>query len=753
MSKRHLLISSLVLPIVVFLGCTLLSWRTLHQAEQLQLFQADLAHLHGEVLTQGIFLDKLIKARQQGVNTKEAEALSLIDESSKTIKDILDRCDENDTATAVLQRYQPGRNSQLAFRESWGIISDARSSIVSGRGLSNHYDVSISESLKLLWDIQTIQTITGEQIARALRHGRIGIWLAALIALSGLGAALWLFHRNVTGEIRAISDRLLLAPGSPKTQHLTRASSPRELGAELNALFAQLEKANQAKDTFFATMSHEIRTPLNGVIGFLANLGETPLNPQQKQYLRIIESSARSLMHVINEVLDYSKLSSGKLELEELAFDLRAMADDRVALARQLAKPKNLKVDLNINAPEPLIVRSDPTRLRQVLDNLLNNAVKFTDHGKISLDIQARTAADGRLTLDFAVQDSGVGIPLDLQSKLFQPYAQADNRVFRQYGGTGLGLSISASIVQLLGGTLTVKSRPGEGSSFSFTVTCAVAKPEEQVRLSGHFRVILPRQELKKHLALLVDDTATNLFLLETICQSAGLPYLTAQNGQESLDLCRKQRFDLIFMDIQMPVMDGYTAIREIRKLPNSGMTHIIALTASAFQEDVEKALGAGSTGFIPKPFERDQLLLAIADALGIKPQREMRENHDLLESEEDSQVRLMHDFMRERYQISLGEIKMILAQTVADWRIMLDNLDIYAKRSNWDDARAILHRLKGQLSSIGLTELSSRSASIMDTIGADDDAKVLETVQELIRELSKIFRALEQDVTVINTN
>ena len=252
---------------------------------------------------------------------------------------------------------------------------------------------------------------------------------------------------------------------------------------------------------------------------------------------------------------------------------------------------------------------------------------------------------------------------------------------------------------------------------------------------------------------LVVEDDLDIRELERYTLENNGYAVLQAEHGKQALEVLSSESVDLIILDMMMPVMDGYTALRDIRKLPNSGMTHIIALTASAFQEDVEKALGAGSTGFIPKPFERDQLLLAIADALGIKPQREMRENHDLLESEEDSQVRLMHDFMRERYQISLGEIKMILAQTVADWRIMLDNLDIYAKRSNWEDARAILHRLKGQLSSIGLIELSNRSASIMDTIGADDDAKVLETVHELIRELSKIFRALEQDVTVINTN
>jgi signal transduction histidine kinase/DNA-binding response OmpR family regulator len=750
--KRHPFIL-LVVPSVIFLLCTAVSLRSMRRAELLQTFQCDLARLHSEVLAQGVFLDQLIKARQQGIETKESEARSDIDESSRSIVAILDRSDSNAYAIAVLKRYQAGHHGLLAFRESWGIINDARSSIVSGRGLSNHYDASINESLKFLWDVKSVQSIISKHIERLLRYSRRGIWLGVATVLASLGSAIWLFQRKITGEIRLISNRLLLAPGSSAAATRSRASTPRELAEELNVLFAQLEKANQAKDTFFATMSHEIRTPLNGVVGFLANLGETPLNPQQKQYLRIIESSARSLMHVINDVLDYSKLSSGKFELEELAFDLRAMAEDRIALARQLAKPKNLRVELDIKAPEALIIRSDPTRLRQVLDNLLSNAVKFTDHGGISLSIQATEVVDGRLSLAFAVEDSGVGIPHDLQGKLFQPYAQADKRVFRQHGGTGLGLSISASILQLLGSSLSLRSRPGEGSCFSFTISCAVAKPEEQVRLSGHFRVILPRQGLKKHLALLVDDTATNLFLLETICQNAGLPYMTAQNGQEALELCRKQRFDLIFMDIQMPVMDGYTAIREIRKLPNSGMTHIIALTASAFQEDVEKALGAGSTGFIPKPFERDQLLLAIADALGINAQREMRENHDLLESEEDSQVRRMHDFMRERYQISLGEIKMILAQTVADWRIMLDNLGIYAKRSNWEDSRAILHRLKGQLSSIGLLELSNRSAAIMECIGVEEDEKVLESVQELIHELTKIFRALEQDVTVISSS
>jgi CheY-like chemotaxis protein len=197
--------------------------------------------------------------------------------------------------------------------------------------------------------------------------------------------------------------------------------------------------------------------------------------------------------------------------------------------------------------------------------------------------------------------------------------------------------------------------------------------------------------------------------------------------------------------------MDGYTAIREIRKFQTSTMTGIIALTASAFQEDVERALAAGATGFIAKPFERNQLLMCIADALCIVPVREPVDEKDTQESEDEATIRQMHNFMREQYQISLGEIKMTLAQTVADWRPLLDNLRIYAKKGNGTDTRAILHRLKGQLSSIGLPEQSEQAAMLMECLEGDKvPEQALNGIEELIRDLGRIFRQLEQDVTVV---
>ena len=588
----------------------------------------------------------------------------------------------------------------------------------------------------------------------------LSLWLLAAVALTGF--LLWQKYRQEQEQRRVLTNYLALSRdfggsgsemtrGGEAAESLSEAPLADSLEKSLAFCFERFQQESQSKDSFFASMSHEIRTPLNGLVGFLGNLAETPLNDQQRQYLRIIDSSARSLMHVINQILDYSKIQAGKMSLEDVAFDLHAFIEERVAIAKQLARGKSVKVLLQYEGEKPQIIRADAGRLRQVLDNLLNNAVKFTERGEVVLELLCRPEAEDpcNLKLDFAVRDSGVGIPFNIQQRLFKPFAQADDSVARRYGGSGLGLSISSSLVKLMGGQMQLQSRPGEGSSFSFSLSVLAAKPEEQVYMSELYKVILPRTELKKYWALLVDDTPTNLFLLETICQSVGLPYRTAQNGREALELCRQQRFDLIFMDIQMPIMDGYTAIREIRKLDNSGRTHIIALTASAFQEDIDQALGAGSTGFIPKPFERDQLLLCIAEALGLVPERQFREAQLPQESSEGAIVRQMHDFMREQYQISLGEIKMILAQTVMDWRPVLDNLNTYAQQGNAEETIAILQRLKGQLVSRGLIEHSEQSVQIMAAFRGKDRAAAQILVSNFCHALSRIFKALEQEVTV----
>ncbi len=641
----------------------------------------------------------------------------------------------------------------LRLYDIHGMVGGQLKAIAESRDISR----PLEELSRCIGEADDIIRKTNDAIGLRIMAYAIFCWIWPLPLLGLLGYWLFILSRRRKCQLQTLRNYLSVPVGQlleEPARHARRDPSATEdptFAEGMDELLRRIRKESQSREKFIATMSHEIRTPMNGLLGFLSSLKETQLSDQQRQYLKIIDSSAKGLVHVINEILDFTKLRAGKLTASEVTFDLRSFAEERVALARQSARGKPLKVNLLFHgAEEPVLMRTDPSLLRQILDNLLGNGVKFTERGEVALEIQVTPMDGGRLSIDFAVRDSGIGMTQSEQDHLFKPYEQADISIARRYGGTGLGLTISHSLVELLGGRLQVKSSPGEGSCFYFTLQCAASKPEEQVHLSDLYHVKLPRTELKKHWALLVDDTLTNLFLLETICQSVGLPYRTAENGREALDLCRQQHFDLIFMDIQMPIMDGYTAIREIRKLPDAATTTIIALTASAYQEDVEKALGAGSTGFIPKPFERDQLLLCIAEALGITPERELRAaDRELAESPEVATVRRMHDFMREQYQLSLGEIKMLLAQTLADWRPLLDNLGSYAQQGNEQETLALLHRLKGQLAAIGLLDHSEKTVTIMEAFreGRREEGQTM--ILGFIQSLTRIFKLLESDVTV----
>ena len=679
------------------------------------------------------------------------------------------RAEKRDHAQRALHAEQERQDTRLRMLMMMPDVSDRADilrlydihGMVGGqlKAIAESRDISrpLEELSRCIGEADDIIRKTNDAIGRRIMAYAIFCWIWPLPLLGLLGYWLFILSRRQKCQLQTLRNYLSVPVGQlleEPARHARRTHAATEdptFAEGMDELLRRIRKESQSREKFIATMSHEIRTPMNGLLGFLSSLKETQLNDQQRQYLKIIDSSAKGLVHVINEILDFTKLRAGKLTASEVTFDLRSFAEERVAMARQSARGKPLKVNLLFHgAEEPVLMRTDPSLLRQILDNLLGNGVKFTERGEVALEIQVTPLDGGRLSIDFAVRDSGIGMTQSEQDHLFKPYEQADISIARRYGGTGLGLTISHSLVELLGGRLQVKSSPGEGSCFYFTLQCAASKPEEQVHLSDLYHVKLPRTELKKHWALLVDDTLTNLFLLETICQSVGLPYRTAENGREALDLCRQQHFDLIFMDIQMPIMDGYTAIREIRKLPDAATTTIIALTASAYQEDVEKALGAGSTGFIPKPFERDQLLLCIAEALGITPERELRAaDRELAESPEVATVRRMHDFMREQYQLSLGEIKMLLAQTLADWRPLLDNLGSYAQQGNEQETLALLHRLKGQLAAIGLLDHSEKTVTIMEAFreGRREEGQTM--ILGFIQSLTRIFKLLEGDVTV----
>jgi signal transduction histidine kinase/DNA-binding response OmpR family regulator len=620
-----------------------------------------------EVLLTAAYASDLVTARQRNDVLVEQESIRLLNGTMARAGELLGQLQENNG---------PDTDTRRDVREAmdlWQFSCDATEAMIAGRAVTRNLEFLRGSSVRL---VQRLSALVAAGERQRLAYARATLWTLLWVCLAQLalvGLALWRLQTDIfAGMDSTLENMQLLGSGtlSPEATLPEQGRGEfRQMTRYLNRFLERIRESDRTKDRFLAAMSHEIRTPMNGVIGFLGNLRETPLNEQQRQYVRVIESSARSLLRVLNEILDFSKLAAGRMELEEVAFDLPRLAEDCVAMARQLVRGKPVKVLFESTGLEAGVIRGDPTRLRQILDNLLGNAAKFTERGEIRLRLEAVPRPDERLEVRLAISDTGIGMSPDRQRDLFKPFMQAEAGTTRKYGGTGLGLCIAASLAELMGGRLSAESRPGEGSTFHFTFVTRLARAEEQVQLSGHYRIILPPGALRKFWALLVDDTPTNLFLMETICQSIGLPYRTATNGKEAVDLAQEQKFDLIFMDIQMPIMDGYTAIREIRKLYHSGGTQIIALTASAFQEDVDKALGAGSTGFLSKPFERDHLLLCIAQHLGVPVDRELREPLEAHDTREGMLVRQMYDFMREQYQISLGEIKMILAQSVSDWR------------------------------------------------------------------------------------
>lgn len=754
MKTRYRLLAVLVSATVLVSALSIaLSLRLANLREIRRASQAA-EELRTAVLLQGMFVEELVQAHHALDKTKREEISQLV------------LAHLSETSERFPYLSESGVPSQLpdvdaldlkenyrAFHRLWVLYRGATEAVAHGRLLLQNRDFVLANSVDLANRMTEVCRVYDRAWGRD--RARAGWLVAVLVAVVfiALAVASWLVYHDLLRPLDDTISRMeLMSSGSLPLEAQMPHEEHGELGGfsrHFNQFVDRLRESDQMKDRFLATMSHEIRTPLNGVIGFLGNLAETDLRERQRQYVRLIDSSARALLRVINEILDFSKLSAGKMELEIVAFDLVKLVEERIAVTKQMANDRSVKVRLEMAEWDNPVIRGDPTRLRQVLDNLLSNAVKFTEAGEVRLSVDHSPLPDGHVDVAIAVADTGVGISPEDQRRLFKAFAQAETSTTRRFGGTGLGLCIASNLVSLMGGKLQVESRVGEGARFSFTIRTRTAPPEEQVQLSPHYIVKLPRAKLKKYFTLLVDDTPTNLFLMETICQGIGLPYMTATNGKEAVDKCRQFKFDLIFMDIQMPVMDGYTAIREIRKLDNAATTQIIALTASAMQEDVEKALGVGSTGFVAKPFERNELLLCIGEHLGIPVERELRPMPDTSETGPDATVRQMYDFMREQYQISLGEIKLVLAQSVADWRPQLDDVLVFSKKANWEAIRAIMHRFKGQLGAIGLPKFAEIADEVNTRIKGNDVADLHEILEKFVADLGAVFRSAEQDISL----
>lgn len=522
------------------------------------------------------------------------------------------------------------------------------------------------------------------------------------------------------------------------------------------------EEAAQSKADFLANMSHEIRTPMNAIIGMTYLIQKTDLSPKQKDYIEKIQASSQHLLGIINDILDFSKIESGKFEIEEIDFELSQVLNNLVTFIEEKCYVKGLKLIFDIDPDLPNNLKGDPLRIGQILINYTSNAVKFTKEGQITIRIKNQKDLDNNCIVRFEVEDTGIGMTEEQKNKLFQPFQQADTSTTRKYGGTGLGLAISKQLASLMNGEVGAETYLGKGSVFWFTAQLRKNVSEEKISTSQ--LKIHNRNEIKEDLTinvieeylgkiekihiLLVEDNELNQQVAVELLSDLGIVMDIAENGEQAIEKINSSYYDMVLMDMQMPVMDGITATKEIRK--NSKFAHlpIVGITANAMVQDREKCMQSGMNDYLPKPIDPIKLFEMVKKWIPNKriPNKEIRSiseknfhevNFNI--SGLDSEAGLRRILGKKK-----SYIKLLRKYASGQKNIFLKLEEMLAK-GEWNDAHRLIHTLKGVSGSIGAIKIQEKADILEAAIKERVSDKILKhLIKETSLMLEKMIEGLE---------